>query len=103
MHLILALMAAGCFTLGGVFMKHADGLRHIGPSLIFAALFAGGAVFQSYAMRDAAMSLTYVLVLGLEGVLAVGLGVAAFGEQLGPLKAAGVVLILIGIACIRGE
>lgn len=99
--MLLGLLAALCFTIGGLFMKSADGVRHLAPAVGFLLLFGAGAVLQSYAMRGAGMAVTYVLVLGLEAALAVGFGVGLLGESLSPAKLAGMGLTLVGIALLR--
>ncbi len=101
MALTWPVLAALAFTLGGVFMKYADGLTHAGPTAAFVALFGVGAVLQSRAMRGAELGTTYILVLGLEAILAFGLGVWLFGESVTVPKAAAVVLIVAGIALLR--
>jgi len=101
MLLLLGLLAALCFTTGGLFMKHADGFRQAPPALAFLLLFGLGAVFQSHAMRGAGMAVTYVLVLGLEAVLALGFGVWLLGESLSPARAAGMALTIAGIVLLR--
>jgi multidrug transporter EmrE-like cation transporter len=101
MYLFLSLMAALAFTSGGVFMKHADGLRHTLPVAVFVALFSVGAVLQSQAMRGTDLGVTYILVLGIEAALAFGMGVAFFGEAVTVQKTAAVALIVTGIAFLR--
>ena len=99
--LLLGLLAALCFTIGGVFMKHADGFRQPWPALAFLLLFGVGAVLQSHAMRGTGMAMTYVVVLGLEAALALGFAVCLLGESLSPVKIAGMGLTLAGIALLR--
>jgi multidrug transporter EmrE-like cation transporter len=101
MHLGLASLAALFFTVGGIFMKRADGLRHAVPTMMFLLLFAAGAAVQSQAMRGAQMGITYVVVLGLEAALAVAFGTVLFAEPLTLRKIAAVVLIVGGIALLR--
>jgi multidrug transporter EmrE-like cation transporter len=101
MHLVLAAAAALAFTLGGVCMKYADGLRQALPALGFIGLFATGAVLQSYALRDTALGTTYILVLGLEAVLACGFGFVFFAETFTAIKIVAVLLVLGGIALLR--
>ncbi len=103
MTLTLPVLAALAFTLGGVCMKHADGLRHAGPIAAFVVLFGVGAALQSQAMRGAELGATYILVLGLEAMLAFGLGVWLFGETVTVPKAAAVVLIVAGISLLRAS
>lgn len=99
--LLLGLLAALCFTTGGLFMKHADGFRQVTPGMAFLLLFGIGAVLQSHAMRGTGMAVTYVLVLGLEAALALGFDVLLFRESLTTIKVAGIGLTLIGIALLR--
>lgn len=101
MKLILALLAALSFTSGGVLMKHADGARHVAPTIGFIGLFAVGALLQSYAMRGADLGALYILVLGAEAALAFGFGVWLFGESVTPVKVAAVALVVAGIALLR--
>lgn len=103
MTLMLSILAALAFALGGVFMKYADGLRHAGPIVGFVTLFGAGAAVQSLAMRGAELGATYILVLGLEAMLAFGLGVSLFGETVTGSKVSAVVLIVAGIALLRSR
>ena len=101
MHLVLASIAALCFTVGGIFMKHADGLRNTSATALFLLLFAFGAVIQSQAMRGAELGATYIVVLGLEAALALAFGTFLFAEPITLSKIAAVVLIVSGIALLR--
>lgn len=101
MSLLLAMLAALFFTTGGIFMKHADGLRHPAHVLGFVVLFALGAMLQSQAMRGAELGATYILVLGLEAALAFGFGVIFFDEAATLRKLAAVIAIVAGIALLR--
>jgi multidrug transporter EmrE-like cation transporter len=99
--ILLGLLAALCFTTGGLFMKHADGFRQLAPGLAFLLLFGVGAVLQSHAMRGNGMAVTYVVVLGLEAALALAFGVWLLGESMSAIKVAGLGLTLVGIALLR--
>jgi len=101
MHLVLAALAALCFTVGGIFMKQADGLRHGSPTALFLLLFAAGAAVQSQAMRGAELGTTYVVVLGLEAALALAFGTFLFAEPTTLPKIGAILLILGGIALLR--
>jgi multidrug transporter EmrE-like cation transporter len=101
MMLLLGLLAALCFTTGGLFMKHADGFRQLTPALAFLLLFCVGAILQSHAMRGSGMAVTYVLVLGLEAALALGFGVWLLGESLSSANVVGMALTIAGIALLR--
>jgi quaternary ammonium compound-resistance protein SugE len=101
MQLMLAVLAAFAFTIGGIFMKYADGLRNVWPCVVFLLMFGFGAVLQSQAMRGAELGPIYILVLGLEAALAFGFGSLIFGEAVTLTKVAAVLLIVSGIALLR--
>ena len=99
--LVLPSLAALLFTIGGVFMKHADGLRHAAATAAFLLLFAAGAAVLSQAMRGAELAVTWIIVLGLEAALAVAFGVIVFGEPMTVPKLGAIALIVSGIALLR--
>ncbi len=101
MHLVLASLAAVSFTVGGIFMKRADGVQNAAAAAAFLLLFAIGAVIQSQAMRGTELGATYIVVLGLEAALALAFGTVLFAEPLTLAKAAAVALIVGGIALLR--
>ena len=101
MYLALALLSAVAFTVGDVFMKHSNGLTRLAPTLLVYLFFVGGASFQARAMRGADLSVTSIVVMGLEAALAVGIGILYFGEGLSLLKATGLVLIVAGIVALQ--
>jgi multidrug transporter EmrE-like cation transporter len=101
MSLLLSLLAASAYTVGGVFMRKAEGFAHALPAVMVFACFVTGAALQTLAMKRSEVSINYILVLGLEAALALLLGVAWLGEALSPLKLAGVALILVGVAALR--
>ncbi len=101
MHYLYLCLAAVCFTSGGALMKPAEGLTKLGPSLGFLACFAAGAALQALAMRGNAMGITHILVLGLEAVLALGMGAFFFQEALSAPKLIGVGLIVGGMVVLK--
>jgi multidrug transporter EmrE-like cation transporter len=100
---VLALysLAAALYVAGGVFMKHAAGLTRWLPSLALVGLFAAGALVQAWAMKHEALGSSYVIVLGLEALLAVIAGYFLFAEQLTLKVISGVVLVVCGILLLR--
>src|SRR5262245_35207736 len=101
MYVVWVLAAAMFFTGGGVAMKASAGMTRLTPTLLFFLLFAVGALFQALALRYAELGVAYVVVLGLEAVLAVGLGCFVFAEQVSPLKCFGVLVVVLGIALLH--
>ncbi len=100
-NLLLLFCASAMFALGGVAMKYSAGLTRPGPSAGVFALFAAGAAMQAVAMRDAEMGPVYITVLGLEAVLAFGLGIWLFGESASAMRVVAVALVLAGIVLLR--
>ncbi len=94
-------LAAVFFTVGGIFMKLSDGLTKFWPSLIVFTLFATGAALQTLAMKREGLAFTYLVVVGLEAVLAFLFGVLLFRESCTPMRIAGVLLIASGIVSLR--
>jgi multidrug transporter EmrE-like cation transporter len=97
----LLVMAALCFTCGGVMMKYSDGLTRLMPSVLTGILFLAGAACQARAMRGEDMSVSYVVVLGLESVLAFVFGRVFFGESVSFSRLGALMLIVSGIALLR--
>ncbi|MCU1260222.1 MAG: Ethidium bromide-methyl viologen resistance protein EmrE [Bryobacterales bacterium] len=99
--MLLLLLAAVAFSTGGYFMKAANGLTALTPSLLVFACFLAGATFQTLAMRGLEMGPVYLFVLGLESVLAFGFSVFLLHESATPSRILAVVLITAGIILLR--
>lgn len=97
----MLVFAALSFSVGGYFMKLSHGLSIAWASLLVFALFIVGAALQTLAMRGSSMSITYLIVLGLEAVTAFALGVLALGEHNSPLKMLGALVVLLGVVLLR--
>ena len=95
------LLAALFFTVGGIFMKLSDGLTKFWPTMIVFALFVTGAALQTLAMKREELAVTYLVVVGLELILAFLFGVLVFSESCTPVRIAGVLLIAGGIISLR--
>lgn len=101
MALVLLVAASVAYAVGGLFMKQSDGLTHVGPTVAFLLLFGTGASLQALGMKDSDMGVSYVFVLGVEAVAAVGLGALVLQERLSASRIAAVVLVLVGMAWLR--
>ena len=99
--LLLSVAAAVTFALGGVCMKYSEGLTRPVPTALLFVLFCAGAAAQTLAMSQAEMGSTYILVLGLESVLAFTLGVLIFKESAPPVRILAVLLVTAGIVLLR--
>ncbi|MCU0272227.1 MAG: SMR family transporter [Acidimicrobiales bacterium] len=89
------------FAVGGVFMKPAEGFSRLLPSLAVLGCFAVGSVLLSVAVHRGNLSTTYVIGLGIEAVVAIGIGLFLLGERLALPQIAGVLLIVGGLALVR--
>jgi small multidrug resistance pump/quaternary ammonium compound-resistance protein SugE len=101
MLLALGALSAVLFTVGGIFMKQADGLRNGSATALFLLMFMAGAAALSCAMRREELATTWVIVLGIEAALAVVFGTLIFAEPLTLQKAGAIGLIVAGIALAR--
>lgn len=101
MYLLLVSLAAILFTVGGIFMKLSQGLSELIPSLLLYFFLIAGASLQTIAMRKAALSVTYVIVLGIETVLAFLFGVVLFQENYSYTNVVGVSFIVAGMGFLQ--
>jgi len=99
--LALYSVAASFYVAGGVFMKYSRGLTLLAPTVALVLLFGAGALTQPVAMRRDAMGPSYVVVLGLEALLAVVAGHFFFHEALTTKVFVGVMLVVMGIVFLR--
>lgn len=89
------------FCVGGAFMKASQGFTQPFPSAAVAFSFVLGAACLSLAVRGELLSTTLILGLGLEALGAVALGVLLLGERLHSGQAAGIALVVCGVALLR--
>ncbi|MFN8485945.1 MAG: SMR family transporter [Caldilineaceae bacterium] len=101
MNTILLIMAAFSYSIGGYYMKLSDGLTKGGPTVLVFGLFCLGALLQTIAMRHTEMTITYIVVLGLEALASLCLGLLFLGEGITPAKLIGVLLVAIGVIVLR--
>jgi small multidrug resistance pump/quaternary ammonium compound-resistance protein SugE len=97
----LVIGAALLFSVGGFFMKLSRGLTEAAPTTMVFLCFCLGAALQTLAMRNEAMTVTYVVVLGLEAITAYVLGTVVLQEPTSLSKMGGIVLIVVGIALLK--
>ena len=77
--LLLQCGAALAYGLGGACMKLSDGLRNPAASAGVYGLFCLGATLQTISLRRTGLGVPYVVVLGLEALVALGIALFAFG------------------------
>lgn len=98
----LVVGAAAAFVLGGIFMKASAGLTDAAATSGFLLCFLAGAWMQAVAMKDSEMGVTYLVIIGLECVLAFACGTLLFAEAASLLKILAVALIIAGISMLNG-
>ena len=89
------------FSIGGAFMRESDGFTKFWPSALIAVCFVVGAAFLTRAVSRGGLSTTFVIGLGIEAVISVGIGLALLGERLTASQTAGVVIILLGLITLK--
>ena len=94
-------LAAALYVAGGALMKASRGLTRLMPTVALVMVFSAGALIQAKAMRHQQMGSSYVVVLGLEALLAVVAGSVFFGEHVTTKMLAGVIFVVIGIVMLR--
>ena len=95
------ILASVAFSAGGAFMKPSGGFTRLGPSLAVVACFLVGAVLLTRAVSQGNLSTTYVIGLGLEALVSVGVGLLLLGERLTALQTVGLACILVGLVVVR--
>lgn len=99
----MAVAAALAFTVGGVFMKHSQGLTQPLPSLAMLGLFGLGAALLTLSIElRGELGPAYLVVLGLEAVLALAFGAMLFGEHPNVTRLFGLALLIVGMIMIEG-
>ena len=99
--LFLYSLAAALYVTGGLFMKYSAGLTRWLPAVVLVIAFSAGALIQAWAMKQEALGPSYVVVLGLEALLALLAGYFLFAEQMTVKMIFGAVLVVLGIIFLR--
>jgi len=102
---ILALLAAGCCEVLGVFFltkfQKSFGVKKAANFLILVANFALSLWLLSYAMQAMPMSVAYAIWTGIGAVGAVGVGVIFNGEKMSVKKAFYLSLITLSAVILK--
>ncbi|WP_107686271.1 DMT family transporter [Campylobacter concisus] len=102
---VLALLAAGCCEVSGVFFltkfQKSVGVKKAANFLILTANFALSLWLLSYAMQAMAMSVAYAIWTGIGAIGAVLVGVAFNNEKVNLEKALFLSLIIISAAMLK--
>jgi len=98
----IALVTAGILDVGwAVAMKYADGYTRPGWSIVSLVLLAAFVFLLGRALQVLEVGVAYTVWTGIGAVGTLTMGVLLFGEALNPMKIAGIVLVLIGIAALK--
>lgn len=99
--MVTIIIGSLAFSIGGAFMRLSDGFTKFWPSVMIAACFVIGAGFLARAVNHGGLSTTYVVGLGIEAVISVGIGLALLGERLTAAQTAGIAIILVGLVTLK--
>ena len=98
----LMLLAAGVLdVLWALSMKYADGYTRLGWSALSLALLAAFVWLLGRSLSVLPVGTAYAVWTGIGAVGTVVAGALLFGESLGPLRLAGVALVLAGIVLLK--
>ena len=102
---VLALLAAGCCEVLGVFFltkfQKSFGVKKAANFLILTANFALSLWLLSYAMQAMAMSVAYAIWTGIGAIGAVSVGVVFNGEKMSAQKAFYLSLITLSAVMLK--
>jgi len=93
--------ASLAFSVGGALMKSSNGFNRLAPSIMVGALFVVGAALMAKAVTHDRLSTAFVMGLGVEAIVSVGIGAMVLGERMHLSQWTGVALILIGVGVVR--
>jgi len=82
-------------------MSYSKGFSFVLPTVLVFVCFLAGAAVQTYAMKSQELSVAYIIVLGLEAVLASAAGILLLKESFNIIKLAGTVLVIAGILLLK--
>ena len=96
------LIIAGLLETGwAMALKYSDGFTRLGPSVLFLVLGTISFVLLAVALRTLPVGTAYAVWTGIGALGTALLGVALFGEMLGPVRIGGIALVLAGIAALK--
>ena len=98
----IVLITAGLLDVGwAISMKYAEGYTRLGWSIVSLLLLAAFVYLLGRALQVLEIGVAYTVWTGIGAVGTLTMGVLLFGEALNPMKIAGIVLVLIGIAALK--
>lgn len=98
----VALVTAGLLDVGwAIAMKYADGYTRVGWSIASLVLLAAFVFLLGRALQMLEIGVAYAVWTGIGAVGTLTMGVLLFGEELNPVKIAGIVLVMAGIVVLK--
>lgn len=97
----LLFVSVGAEVVGTLALRHADGFRRLGPSLLVAASYLTAIWLMSLSVRKLEVGLAYAVWAGCGTALTALLGIVLLGESYSLLKLAGVALIVLGVVVLN--
>jgi multidrug transporter EmrE-like cation transporter len=89
-------------VLWAVMLKVSKGFTVPWASVVLVLSYLASLGCLNLACRQLALSTAYPVWTGLGGTLVALIGVTVFGEPLGPARAVGVSLVILGVALVLG-
>ncbi|OYU58438.1 MAG: hypothetical protein CFE30_30890 [Bradyrhizobium sp. PARBB1] len=98
----VALVIAGLLDVGwAISMKYAEGYTRLGWTLVSLLLLAAFVFLLGRALQVLGVGVAYTVWTGIGAAGSLTMGVLLFNEALNPMKVAGIVLVLVGIAALK--
>ena len=98
----VALVIAGLLDVGwAISMKYAEGYTRLGWTLVSLLLLAAFVFLLGRALQVLGVGVAYTVWTGIGAAGTLTMGVLLFNEALNPMKDAGIVLVLVGIAALK--
>ncbi len=99
--MVALVLSSIVFSAGGAFMVASDGFTRPAPSAVVLACFVVGAILLTKAVSRGGLGTTYVVGLGLEAVVSVGVATLVLSERFTVAHVVGVFFILTGLVVVR--
>ena len=82
-------------------LGRSDGLSRLTPTVVFLVALAASMTGLAYAMRDLPIGTSYAVWVGIGAVLTVGYAMATGEESVSVLKAALLLMIVVGVVGLK--
>jgi len=86
---------------GTTAMKLSDGMTRLWPAAAVVVCYGVSFALLAQALRSIEVGVAYAVWSAVGTMAIAGIGIALFGESVGPLKLAGIALIVAGVVSLR--